>query len=82
MEMLGLNAVERFPKPLEMHDFPLPQIFNNLIDIRVIGNPENIVVRCPCFLFCCNHVRTTNLEARCLVAQKVPTYQIKTYHYK
>lgn len=38
-------------KPLEMNDFPLPQELDNVIHIRVIREPQDVVISCAGFLF-------------------------------
>lgn len=55
-----LNDAETFTEPLEMDDFPCPEEFNGMIDIRIVLNQtEDIIVGRSGFLFCCNHIRTT-----------------------
>ena len=43
--------IQSFTEPLEMNDFPFPQELNHVIDIGVIGKPENIIVGDSGFLF-------------------------------
>ena len=40
----------RFSEALEMDDLPLPQELDHVVHIRVIGQPQDVVVRYPCFL--------------------------------
>ena len=40
-----------FPKALEVYDLPLPEKFDHIIYIRVIGQPENVIISDPGFLF-------------------------------
>ena len=44
------QELHRFAKALEMHDFPFPKEFDNIIYIRVIGKPQDIVIGDPSFL--------------------------------
>ena len=37
-------------KALEVDDFPLPQELDHVIYVRIIGQPQNIVIGDPCFL--------------------------------
>ena len=50
-------------EPLEVHDFPLPQEFNGVVYIRVVTEPEDVVIGDTGFLLCCEVVRTTFFEA-------------------
>lgn len=55
-----LNDAETFPEPLEMDDFPCPEEFYCIIDVRIVfDQPEDIIVGSSGFLFWCNFVRTT-----------------------
>ena len=56
---LLLSNAQHFTEALEVDDFPLPQEFNWVAHIRVIHQPQDVVVGHPCLLFCCNHIRTT-----------------------
>ena len=38
------------PEALEVDDLPLPQELDHIVHIRVIGQPQDVVVRYPCFL--------------------------------
>ena len=40
-----------FSETLEMHDFPLPQELDHIIDIGIIRQSENVIVGDPSFLF-------------------------------
>ena len=40
----------RFSEALEVDDFPFPQELDHVVHIRVIGQPQDVVVRYPCFL--------------------------------
>lgn len=49
-----LNDAETFPEPLEMDDFPCPEEFYGIIDVRIVfDQPEDIIVGSSGFLFCC-----------------------------
>ena len=37
-------------KALEVHDLPLPEELDHVIHIRVIGQPQNVVIGDPCLL--------------------------------
>ena len=47
----------RFTKPLEVHDFSLPQEFDDVVDIRIIGQTQNIVIGDTGFLLRCQIFR-------------------------
>ena len=36
-----------------MHDLPLPEEFDDIVHIRVVGKPENVVICHPGLLLCC-----------------------------
>lgn len=42
--------IEQFAKTLEVNHLALPQETDNLVYVRVVGQPQDIVVCCPCFL--------------------------------
>lgn len=44
------QKLHSFAKTLEMDDFSLPEEFDHIIYIRIIAEPENIVVGDPCLL--------------------------------
>ena len=48
-----------FAEPLEVDDLPLPEEPDGVVHIRVIAEPENVVVSHPSLLLCCNLIRTT-----------------------
>lgn len=53
-----LHDPETFAESLEMHDFPGPEEFDGAVDVRVVfDETEDIVVRDPGFLFCCQVFR-------------------------
>lgn len=41
---------DSFPEPLEMNNFPLPEEFDDVVHVRIIGKPQNIVIGDPCLL--------------------------------
>ncbi len=47
------QLLHAFPEPLEVDDFPLPQEFDDIVHIGIIGQPQNIVIGGPGFLLCC-----------------------------
>ena len=46
-------------KPLEVDDLALAQEADHVIDIRIIGQAENIVIGKAGLLLCCDLLRTT-----------------------
>ena len=38
------QQLDGFTEPLEMHNFPFPQEFDDIVHIRVVGKPENVVI--------------------------------------
>ena len=48
-----------FSKALEMDDLALTEELDNIIYVRIIGKPQDIVIGYTCFLLCCNCVRIT-----------------------
>ena len=56
---LLLAQADTFAKPLEVDDLPLPQEADYVVYIRVVGQPENVIVGEPCLLLWCDLVRTT-----------------------
>lgn len=53
------QQLNRFAKPLEMDDLALPQEFDDVIYIRIIRQPQNVVIGHSGFLLCCNLTKTT-----------------------
>ena len=56
-----LDQPQSFAEALEVDDFPGTQEFNDVVDIRIVGEPQNIVVGDAGLLLCCDRVRTTFL---------------------
>lgn len=54
-----LENVEAFAEALIMHDFAFAQEVQRLDDLGVGRHVHQMLVCCPRFLFCCNHIRTT-----------------------
>ena len=48
-----------FTETLEVNDLTGTQELDDVIDIRVIGKTENVVIGNAGLLLCCNHIRTT-----------------------
>ena len=44
---------------LKMHDFPFPQEFERLTNIRVVDQAEKVVISCSGFLLWYDGIRTT-----------------------
>ena len=44
-------------KTLEVYDLPLPEEFDHIVYIRVIGEPEDIIISDSCLLLCCELIR-------------------------
>ena len=53
------DKTEGFTKPLEMHNLPLPQEPDGIVDIGVVTEPQDIVVGNAGLLLWCNHQSTT-----------------------
>ena len=49
----------RFAEALEVDDLPGTQELDGIVDVRIIGQAQNVVVGQARLLFCCNHIRTT-----------------------
>ena len=47
------------PKALEVDNLPLTQESDHIVDIRIVGQTEYIVIGKTGLLFCCDLVRTT-----------------------
>ena len=56
-----LRQPQSLAEALEVDDFPGTQEFNDVVDIRIVGEPQNIVVGDAGLLLCCDRVRTTFL---------------------
>ena len=70
-------SMVRFSEPLEVDDLPLPQKFNGVPHIWVIGEAEDVIIGHARFLFWCDAVRTTFLpygRQKQLWALKIPVY--------
>ena len=44
------QQLHSFAEPLEVDNFPFPQELNNIVHIRIVGKPQDIVVGHPSFL--------------------------------
>lgn len=66
---LFLAKPQALAKPLEVYDLPLPQEADDVVYIWVVGKAQNVVIGEAGFLFCCNGVRTTFLEAVIFIVQ-------------
>lgn len=56
------QKLDRLAKALEVHDFPLPQEGDHIVDIGIIGKPQDIVVCHPGFLFWYDHLKPTKIK--------------------
>lgn len=56
---LLLAHPQALAEALEVHDLPLPQEPDNVVDVRVVAQAQNVVIGEPSLLLCCNHIRTT-----------------------
>ena len=45
-----LGQAQALAEALEVDDLPLPQELDDVVDVRIIGQPQNIVIGYPCFL--------------------------------
>ena len=54
-----LGQSDCFTETLEVHDFPLTQETDHIVDIRVVRQAEDVVIGKAGLLFCCDLVRTT-----------------------
>ena len=51
--------MNRFTEALEMDYFPFPEEANDIVDIRIVGESQNIVVGDAGLLLCCDRTGTT-----------------------
>ena len=56
-----LDQPQSLAEALEMDDLPGTQELDDVVDVRVIGKPQNVVVGDAGLLLCCDRVRTTCL---------------------
>ena len=54
-----LAQPQTFAKPLEVDNLPLPQEADGVVYIRIVGQPQNVVVGEAGLLLWCDLVRTT-----------------------
>ena len=54
-----LDQPQSLAEALEVDDLPGAQKFDDVVDIRVVGKPQNVVVGDAGLLLCCDRVRTT-----------------------
>ena len=64
------QQLDGFAEALEMDDLPLAQETDGVVHIRVVGNAENIVIRHPGLLLCCNCENATFCIYICGKCQK------------
>ena len=68
-----LDQPQSLAEALEVDDFPGTQEFNDVVDIRIVGEPQNIVVGDAGLLLCCDRTGTT-LEMAGDDACKIDTF--------
>ena len=56
---LFAQQLDRLAEALEMHDLALTEEADDVVHIRVVGKPQDVVVGQAGLLLCCNHIRTT-----------------------
>ena len=45
------KQLNRFTKPLEVNNLPLPEEFDHIVHIRIVRKPQDVVIGHACFLF-------------------------------
>ena len=58
------GQLQSLAEALEMHHFPGPQEFDDIVDIRVIAQPQDVVVGGAGLLLCCDGVGRNIRTAR------------------
>ena len=48
-----------FAKALEVDNLAFAQEFQHVVDVRVVADPQEVVIGYACLLLCCAFVRTT-----------------------
>lgn len=61
VHFFGCNP-QRLAEALEMHNLTRAQKANGIVDVRIVGKAENVVIGGAGFLLCCFLIRTTNLQ--------------------
>lgn len=51
---LLLGQAQALAEALEMHDLPGPQELDDIVDVRVVGQAQDVVIRYARLLLCCN----------------------------
>ena len=51
IELLA-QQLHRLAKPLEVYHLPFPEEFDHIVHIRVIRQPQDVIIGHPGFLFC------------------------------
>ena len=69
---LPAQQLDGFAKPLEVDDLPLPQELDDIVHIRIIAEPENVVVGYSCLLLWhaakLTTIKNTNFEDKRLIS--------------
>ena len=60
---LLLGEAQCFAKALEVDDFPRAQELDDVVDVGIVGKPQDVVVGDAGLLLCCDSIRTTLLYA-------------------
>lgn len=61
-----LSKPQPLAEALKMHDLARPQEFDGVVDIGIVGQPQNVVIGHTSLLFCCDGVRTTFQMSNCV----------------
>lgn len=64
------HETQRLTEALEMDDLALAQEADDIIDVRVVGQAQNVVIRYARLLLCCNCENTTFCIYICGKCQK------------
>lgn len=75
--MIHISLIQFFPQKLnglsealEMDQLPLPEEFNHIVYIRIVGKAQDVVIGCACFLLCCNPANTTETPDKPFPSEK------------
>ena len=52
---LSAQQLHGLSEPLEMHNLPFPKEFDHIVHIRIIGQPQNVVIGDPGLLLWYDH---------------------------
>lgn len=68
------KKLNRFAKTLEMNDFTFAKEFDHIVDIRIIAEPQNIVIRYSGFLLWHIGIKETNIHRNTGNKRLIATY--------